>query len=228
MSHNNCQDTCCKEGPRGPIGPRGEKGDTGPQGPQGPIGPQGPQGIQGPQGPAGQNGVDGNVGAQGLQGPQGPPGPQGIQGPPGQQGNSGQPGLDGVDGTNGNNGQGRISYVINNSIITSTHNAVNNEGIIMKNSGFQTIALPTGSNIGDVIQVVGTSFGTGGWKILAGAGEKIQLTTQSPTPLETSFGGEVVPDYTNYRDVITMISDGAGNWIITDSIFANGQIPLFF
>jgi hypothetical protein len=97
----------------------------------------------------------------------------------------------------------------------------------MKNTGFVTIELDPSPSIGDIVQVVGTSVGTGGWKIVAGATDRIQLSTQSPTPLQTSIGGEIVIASTNYRDVITMMYADAGLWIIINKIFANNQIPLF-
>lgn len=228
MSHDkDCQHTCCTEGPRGPIGPAGEKGDKGDVGPQGPPGLQGPQGIQGPQGPPGQDGLDGGAGSQGPQGPQGPPGPTGAQGPQGNQGIQGIPGEDGDDGADGKNGQGRLNYVENTDASPTTHVAVLNEGIIMKNTAFVIIELPTGALIGDVVQVVGTSFGTGGWKLSATGTDKIQMTSQNPSNYITSAGGEVVISNTNYRDVMTLISDGLGNWVVIDALFANNQIPLF-
>jgi len=222
-----CKDCGCKDGDRGPMGPAGEKGDTGEsglqgnpgiqgiQGPQGDQGIQGIQGIQGPIGPAGSS-IGGNAGATG---------PQGIQGPQGIPGNDGN---DGNDGINGANGQGRITWIVDSTAGVHTTNPVVNQGVIMKNNGgIATIQLPNPVGIGDVVMVVGTSFGTGGWRIKAGLGETIQMTDQTVGALITSTGGFVIPATTNYRDVIRMMYDGAGTWLITSKIFANGNIPLF-
>lgn len=227
---SDCHDeTCCKEGPRGPIGPMGEKGDTGEQGPQGAQGLMGVQGLQGDQGPMGDDGLDGGVGAQGPKGDDGPPGPTGPQGDKGDDGPIGPPGNNGNDGTNGKNGQGRITYIVKTNSTPETHVAVLNEGIIMKNTGFVEVELPNGASLGDVVQVVGTSLGTGGWKLSVTGSETIELTSQSSSPGSniTTLGGEVVIANTNYRDVITLVSDGLGRWIIINRIFANGLIPLF-
>jgi len=210
------------------MGPQGVQGDTGDQGPQGPPGSQGAQGVQGPQGPAGQDGLDGSAGATGPQGNQGPPGPTGPVGPQGIQGPAGNDGADGADGQDGANGQGRIVYVENTAVGAGSVNATLNEGIIMKNTGgIQTINLPTGGTMGDVIQVVGTSFGTGGWMIIANIADRIQMTSQTAGALITSPGGSVTPAVTNYRDVITFVYDGSGTWFVIDAIFANGNLPLF-
>ena len=222
-----CKDCGCKDGDRGPMGPAGDKGETGATGPQGNPGAQGIQGPQGNQGLQGDTGAQGPIGPSGssIGGAAGPTGPQGIQGPQGIPGNDGN---DGLNGTNGNNGQGRLNYVIDAVVGAHIHSAILNEGIIMKNTGgIATIELPTGASIGDEVQVVGTSFGTGGWFISATGADTIEMTNQSGTLFITSPAGAVTPSATNYRDVITMISDGAGAWVIIDSIFANGNIPLF-
>ena len=225
---SDCHDeTCCKEGPRGPIGPMGEKGDTGEQGPQGAPGLMGVQGIQGDQGPAGDDGLDGGVGGQGQVGDDGPPGPTGPQGIKGDDGPIGPAGNNGTNGTNGKNGQGRITYVVNTDAVPSVHNAVLNEGVIMKNTAFVDIQLDAAPSIGDIVQVVGTSIGTGGWRVTAGAGHVIQHTSQSPTAMETNPGGYVEPLATNYRDVMTLMYDGTGIWLIINKIFADNILPLF-
>jgi hypothetical protein len=222
-----CKDCGCKDGDRGPIGPAGLKGETGDAGLQGNPGPQGEQGEQGHQG------IQGNTGIQGIQGPPGASisGTAGAVGPiglTGDQGATGPAGADGTDGTNGNNGQGRITYIIDSGVGIRTITAILNEGIIMKNTlGIVTIELPPSATIGDVVRIVGTSFGTGGWKLKAFVTDTIQMTDQSPVFNETSAGGFVQPSPSNYRDVITLISDGDGQWIITSSVFANGNIPLF-
>lgn len=219
-----CKECGCKDGDRGPQGERGEKGNDGVDGLQG---PQGPQGISGIKGEKGDTGIQGDTGPQGLSGsslpgPTGPTGPQGFQGPAGTDGNDGP---QGDAGLNGANGQGRIDYIVETS---AAINAIANQGIIMKNTVFSTVQLPLGSVLGDVVQVVGTSYATGNWKIKAGVGETIQLTNLSGGFLETGLGGEVIPlaDY-NYGDVITMLYDGTNSWIIMDSIFASNTIPLF-
>ena len=219
-----CKDCGCKDGDRGLQGERGEKGNDGIDGLQGPIGLQGISGIKGNQG---VQGIQGNTGLQGLSGsstpgPTGPTGPQGLQGPDGIDGIDG---VQGDAGLNGANGQGRISYITETS---AAINAIGNQGIIMKNTVFSTVQLPLGSIIGDVVQVVGTSYATGNWKIKAGVGETIQLTRPTGGFVETGLNGEVIPlaDY-NYGDVITMLYDGTNSWIIMDSIFASNTIPLF-
>jgi len=218
----------CKDGDRGPLGEQGVKGDTGSSGPIGIPGSPGPQGIPGVSGIQGAQGIQGVPGIDGSPGPQGPIGPIGPIGATGPQGLQGPAGVDGNDGANGNNGQGRLNYTIDSTVGIHTYNPVLNEGVVMKNTGgLATIELPIGSLIGDVIQVVGTSFGTGGWRIKAAGGDKIQMTSTSAFQYITLANGYVILNATNYRDVITMISDGLGNWIITDSIFANGTIPNF-
>jgi len=222
-----CKECGCKDGDRGPIGPSGEKGDTGASGlqgnpgPQGTVGPQGDQGVQGNQGATGVQGppgssIGGNAGATG------PQGNQGIQGIPGNNG------ADGNDGVDGANGQGRLNYVINNSVGTVTVLAVMNQGIFMKNTGgVVTIDLPTGGSIGDVIRVVGTSVGTGGWKVKATGADTIEMTNQNPLFQITNPAGFVTPATTNYRDVMTFIFDGGTRWVVMDAMFANGNQPLF-
>jgi len=221
-----CKECGCQDGDRGPMGLQGEKGDTGASGavgatgPQGPIGPQGVQGNTGPQGiqgPAGNNGA--NIG--GPAGPTGPQGNQGIQGPAGNNG------ANGTNGLNGANGQGKIIYVINASAVPAVHPATVNEGVVMKNTAFVDVQLPAAPSLGDVVQVVGSSFGTGGWKLIAGGGQQIQMTSQTLGNLITSVGGQIQLAATNYRDVITMMYDGVGTWFIYSSIFANNNIPLF-
>ena len=176
-----CKECGCKDGDRGPQGERGEKGNDGVDGLQG---PQGPQGISGIKGEKGDTGIQGDTGPQGLSGsslpgPTGPTGPQGFQGPAGTDGNDGP---QGDAGLNGANGQGRIDYIVETS---AAINAIANQGIIMKNTVFSTVQLPLGSVLGDVVQVVGTSYATGNWKIKAGVGETIQLTNLSGGFLET-------------------------------------------
>lgn len=224
---SQCGECGCKDGDRGPMGLQGEKGDTGSSGLPGPAGPMGTQGIQGPQGLQGDKGDTGPQGAPGssIGGSTGPTGAQGIQG---IQGIPGADGADGADGANGANGQGRLNYIEITSVGTVTLTPVVNQGLVMKNTGgVATIELPLGALIGDCMSVVGTSFGTGGWKLRALGTNTIQLTSQSSGAFETIPGGEVVIPVTNYRDVISMVSDGLGNWIITDAIFANNQIPQF-
>ena len=222
-----CKDCGCKDGDRGPIGPSGDIGETGN------TGLQGNPGIQGIQGNQGNQGIQGSTGIQGVQGPSGlsiggAAGATGPIGSTGNQGATGPAGADGTDGTNGNNGQGRITYIIDSGVGIRTITATLNEGIIMKNTlGIVTIELPSSATIGDVVRIVGTSFGTGGWKLKAFVTDTIQMTDQSPTFNETSLGGFVQPSSTNYRDVITLTSDGDGQWVITSSVFANGNIPLF-
>jgi hypothetical protein len=53
------------------------------------------------------------------------------------------------------------------------------------------------------------------------------MTNQTLGALITSPGGEVIPAATNYRDVITLMFDGASTWVIFSKIFANNNIPLF-
>jgi hypothetical protein len=222
-----CKECGCKDGDRGPIGPAGLKGDTGESGLTGNQGVQGPQGIEGIQGIQGIQGETGIQGAPGnsIGGTAGATGPQGLQGIPGIQGD---PGVDGTDGVNGKNGQGRITYTVNTESGNGTDIAVLNEGIFMKNTGgVRTIEIPSGSIIGDVVRVVGTSFGTGGWRISATGSDTIQMTSQNPSLNITQPGGFITPATTNYRDVITIVSDGTGKWIVMDAIFANGNIPLF-
>jgi hypothetical protein len=221
-----CKECGCKDGDRGPIGIAGEKGETGSSGLQGNPGPQGIPGPQGDQGIQGFQGIQGDQGPPGssVDGDQGPTGPQGDTGP---QGNDGPAGLDGTNGTNGANGKGRLNYVINSVISFTTLLAVLNEGIIMKNTGFSVIQLPTGAQIGDVVRVVGTHLGTGGWRLKALGTDTIQMTSQNPVNNITLPAGYVEPATTNYRDVITVISDGGGNWIIIDAMLANGNLPLF-
>lgn len=221
-----CRECGCKDGDRGPRGPQGEKGDTGASGAigaTGPAGPQGPQGIQGNQGDQGLQGPAGNDGSN-IAGPVGPTGPQGNQG---IQGPAGNDGADGADGANGLNGQGRLNYVEETGSGAHTITPVVNTGLILKNTGFGTIELPASTTIGDEIAILGTSLGTGGWKLVADGTDQIQMTNQSASALITSPGGEVVIAATNYRDVIHLIADGLGNWIIKDAIFANNNLPLF-
>jgi hypothetical protein len=222
-----CNECGCKDGDRGPRGLQGEKGDTGASGAIGATGIQGFQGIQGAQGIQGNQGPQGVPGQDGnnIAGPTGPTGAQGNTGATGIQGPAGNNGIDGIDGANG---QGRITYVTNNASTPSTHTAISNEGIVLKNTAFVDIELPIAANQGDVVRIVGTSFGTGGWKIIAAAGQRIQMTNQAPSALITSAGGEVVIATTNYRDVITMMYDPISlTWIIFSKIFANNTIPFF-
>ena len=213
-----CKDCGCKDGDRGPMGLPGEKGDTGASGLQGNPGQQGGQGFQGIQGVQGLKGDTGPAGAPGS-------GIGGTAGPTGPQGN---PGPQGIPGNKGNNGQGRLNYVLNEAVAAGNYNAVLNEGIIMKNTnGVQTIIFPLGSVIGDIIQVVGTSYGTGGWRVSVQGTDTIQMTNQNPSYNTTTAGGFVTPATTNYRDVMTFLADGTGVWIVIDAIFANGNSPLF-
>jgi len=222
-----CKECGCKDGDRGPMGPAGEKGDTGASGLQGNPGPQGPQGPQGNQGIQGAQGATGPQGPPGssIGGAAGPTGPQGIQGPQGIPGNDGS---DGADGTNGANGQGRLNYVINYNVGAATILATMNEGIFLKNTGgILTIELPTGGSIGDVVRVVGTSAGTGGWRVKATGVDTIEMTNQNPSFNTTTPGGYVTPQNTNYRDVLTFIFDGGTRWVVMDALLANGNQPLF-
>lgn len=217
----------CKDGERGPMGPQGlqgDKGDTGPAGQQGIMGLQGPAGLPGIKG---DNGPAGPPGLNGVAGAQGPPGPTGAMGATGAVGPAGPAGANGSNGSNGANGQGRLNYVVNSAVVSGTHAAVLNEGIIMKNTAFVEIILDPTPSIGDVVQVVGTSYGTGGWKVTVDPAHTIELTSQSPTGLSTTSGGSIIIAATNYRDVITMIFDGVSTWIIENKIFANGVTPLF-
>jgi hypothetical protein len=221
-----CKECGCKDGDRGPQGLAGAKGDTGAIGAQGAVGPQGLMGLTGPKGDDGPQGIQGPQGQPGT-GLQGDTGPTGIQGDQGDTGPAGEDGSDGAPGTNGANGQGRITYVVNSDGVNGTHNAVLNEGVIMKNTGYVTVLIPLGNNIGDVVRVVGTSAGTGGWKISSTAPETMQMTSQSLTSNITSGGGEITPATTNYRDVITLVFDGTERWVVIDAMLANGEIPLF-
>ncbi len=221
-----CKECGCKDGDRGPMGPSGLKGDTGAAGPtgnvgiQGPIGINGIQGIQGVQGIQGIQGIPGNSvgGTTGATGGQGNVGPQGI---------AGNDGADGADGTNGINGRGRLNYVINAFTSSDIHPAILNEGIIMKNTGFCIVQLPSGANIGDTVQVVGTATGTGGWRINTDGADTIEMTNQTPLLSITQAGGYLEPQSTNYRDVITIVSDGTGRWIAVNALLANQNQPLF-
>jgi hypothetical protein len=222
-----CLDCGCKDGDRGLIGPVGPTGETGLTGLQGLPGIQGDTGLTGSQGFQGTQGATGPQGAIGssITGASGATGATGIQG---IQGVQGLPGANGTNGSNGDNGQGRLTYVINSEVATHVHTAVFNQGVIMKNTGgISSIEIPIGSAIGDVVRVVGTSFGTGGWKLVASGTDTIQMTSQSAIDIITSPGGEVVINSNNYRDVMTLISDGTGKWFVISSIFANGFIPLF-
>ena len=53
------------------------------------------------------------------------------------------------------------------------------------------------------------------------------MTSQTAFYYETNPGGEVQLGINNYADVIHLVSDGSGKWIIIDAIFANGTTPLF-
>lgn len=220
-----CKDCGCKDGDRGLRGPAGEKGDTGIAGAIGLTGPIGWQGLTGAQGTQGPQGVQGLPGVNGgdVAGPPGPTGIQGVQGIQGMQGNNGADGVNGVDGANG---QGRLTYVINTNNTTSVYNVLSNQGVIMKNTGFVDIQLPATPVISDKIRVVGTSIGTGGWKITAGVSDRIELGTTGAS-LITGLGGEVIIDSTNYRDVITIMYDGVDTWLVISKIFANNNYPFF-
>lgn len=221
-----CKECGCKDGDRGPMGDQGLQGATGDQGAQGapgPIGPQGIQGLDGIQGPQGLQGAQGPSGTN-ITGPAGPTGPQGIQGIQGIQGNDGNDGLNGADGANG---QGQITWSIDASAVPTVLSPVGNSGLILKNTAFVDIELPLGALLGDVISIAGTIAGTGGWKLVALGTDTIQMTSQSALNYETNPGGEVQLGVNNYHDVIHLIADGTGKWIITDVIFAGGVIPLF-
>lgn len=220
-----CKECGCKDGDRGPIGPAGLKGDAGLPGNDGAQGIPGIPGVQGIQGPQGEQGEQGPPGNDGGSLP-GPTGATGDQGPQGDKGDDGPSGLDGDDGADGANGQGRLNYYIDNNASAHIETPVANTGIILKNSGYATIELPLLAELGDQISVVGTSYTTAGWRIQASGNDQIQMTN-SPSPLQTTPGGYVEPDTFNYADVIHLISDGEGNWIITDKIFFNGTIPYF-
>ena len=222
---SECKECGCKDGDRGPMGLQGPKGDTGATGLQGPMGPQGIAGVKGDTGPQGDQGPQGDAGNDGAStpGPAGPTGAQGVQGPQGDPGNDG---ADGTDGNDGANGHGMLNYIVDSSASPSTNSPVVNTGIIMKNTAFVNIDLPNAS-IDDVIQIIGTSIGTGGWQINATGADKIQLTSQVSGSHITTAGGSIIIAPTNYRDVITMVSDGTGMWYVIDCIFANNNTPLF-
>jgi len=222
-----CRECGCKDGDRGPQGPAGAVGATGPAGDVGATGPQGPKGDDGIQGIQGDQGSQGPQGPSGsnITGPAGPTGPQGDTGIDGPQGNDG---ADGADGTDGANGQGQITWSIDATVGAATVNPVANSGLILKNTGgLLTIELPLGSLLGDLVSVAGTIYGTGGWKLKAQGTETIQMTSVTPLDFQTSGGGEVVIGPNNFNDVVHLLSDGLGAWIIVDKIFANGTIPLF-
>lgn len=90
-----------------------------------------------------------------------------------------------------------------------------NNGYIASNLGVVTMTLPSASNVGDLIWVIGK--GSGGWKIAQNAGQTIYLGNNSTT---TGVGGHL--DSSNQFDAIQLLCITANtDWTCTGVVQGN-------
>lgn len=89
-----------------------------------------------------------------------------------------------------------------NEDLTGNILAVANTGYICKAAGQTLITLPNICLFGDTIEIEG--FGIGGWQVIAGGSQTIQIGRQ-----ETSVGGTITSDY--YTDNIELVCVDSNN-----------------
>lgn len=225
----NCK---CRDGQIGLQGLKGPKGDTGAQGVQGIQGPTGAQGVQGEKGETGDKGATGIMGDPGIAGITGPAGATGQTGPTGPQGATGSAGANGTNGTPGSDALDALTW----TIVDPTLSAVNvqtapNYAYVFANDMFTTptVWLPSAPytaapSLGDEVLLIGTSDSLGAREISLRPGEQVEMsegTNLYVTTTAVQFGS------LNSGDCLRLSYRGSGKWVITEAVFANGQVPLF-
>ncbi len=104
--------------------------------------------------------------------------------------------------------------VVKWQVLTTNHQSVSNRGYIANSSTQLTILLPPDPSVGDVVRING--FGSGGWRITAGAGQTLVSTLNSLTEFV-----EWIPRESS-RDWFGVASSADGNKLV--AIVRNGQI----
>jgi len=129
-----------------------------------------------------------------------------------------------VDGTTGGTNTNVVKVITQTSVANGANvNTQVNKGFILTSSSLQTVNLPNGCSIGDVIALHGN--GTGLFKIVQRAGEQILFGN---TPSTVGVTGSV--ESTNQNDSIYLICvDSAGIWTPDNGTFGkfliDGSIP---
>ncbi len=208
-------------GPIGAAGPTGPAGATGAPGAAGLAGAQGPTGASGPTGPAGLQGAAGAAGLAGARGPTGPSGPQGANGVQGAVGPTGPAGATGASGANGpTSNQFNLDPTLRPSSGTSytipptdtflyylTNNAV---GTATTCGGAITMNLPVSTVVG------------AGRMVIASPGNVPNRSDGQQCPgvaVAVQGADALVPSGPNASShPIVVVSDGAGHWIIMNSL----------
>jgi len=211
-------------GPAGAAGAAGIAGAAGPIGPigaAGPTGAQGPTGASGPTGPAGLQGAAGAAGLAGARGPTGPSGPQGANGVQGAVGPTGPAGATGASGANGpTSNQFNLDPTLRPSSGTSytipptdtflyylTNNAA---GTATTCGGAITMNLPVSTVVG------------AGRMVIASPGNVPNRSDGQQCPgvaVAVQGADALVPSGPNASShPIVVVSDGAGHWIIMNSL----------
>jgi hypothetical protein len=207
-------------GPVGAAGPTGAAGAAGAPGAVGLAGAQGPIGAAGPTGAAGSAGTTGAPGLAGARGPSGPAGPQGATGPQGAVGLTGPVGATGASGPNGPAGNlfnldptlrplSGTSYTIPSTDTFLYYLANNPVGTSTTCGGAITLNLPLSSTVG------------AGRMVIASPGNVPNRSdgVQCPGVAVAVQGADaLIPSGANASaHPITVVSDGAGHWIIMNS-----------
>lgn len=208
-------------GPAGAAGPIGPSGVSGAAGAVGPAGPQGPVGAAGPTGPSGVSGGAGAVGLAGARGPSGPSGPAGANGLPGAVGAAGPAGATGASGANGPTSNrfnidttlrpaSGTSYTIPDSdtfIYYLTNNPV---GTASTCGALITLNLPHSTVVGAGRMVVASPGN------VPNRSDGVQC---SGVAVAAQSGDTLLPAGANdSAHPLVVISDGAGHWIIMNSL----------